>query len=174
MLKTPRLRQLREKAALSQNEFSDRSGVSRATIADLEAGNRSAQARTVRRLAEALGVVPEELYGEPASPLVSAPPQAEYTAVVGQEEDSDERLVMRQQYEQAFTSANKKLRSDLASLDATDPQNTDVLYALFTLASMTSMQARVLTESEPFLQEVEGETVPERRALRGFLEAADS
>jgi transcriptional regulator with XRE-family HTH domain len=174
VLKTPRLRELRERATLSQNEFSDRSGVSRATIADLEAGNRSAQARTVRRLADALGVEPEELYGEPASPLISAPPQAEYTTVVGQAEDSDDRLVMRQEYSRAFSGANEKLRNDLASLAPTDPQNTNLLYALFTLASMTSMKALELTKSEPFLQEVEGETVAERRALRGFLEAADS
>ena len=77
MPKTPRLRELRERAALSQNEFSERARVSRATIADLEAGNRSAQPRTVRRLADALGVEPEELYGEPNGPKETAPFQSE-------------------------------------------------------------------------------------------------
>jgi transcriptional regulator with XRE-family HTH domain len=72
--KTPRLRELRERAALSQSEFAERSGVSRATIADLEAGNRGAQPRTVRRLAQALDVAPEELYGGAEYPLAETPP----------------------------------------------------------------------------------------------------
>jgi transcriptional regulator with XRE-family HTH domain len=173
VLKTPRLRELREKAALSQNEFSDRSGVSRATIADLEAGNRSAQARTVRRLADALGVEPEELYGERASPLFSAPPQAEYTTVVGQEEDSDDRLVMRRTYAEVFTNVNKKLRGELEAMSTTTPENSGALYTL--LAEAFSCQAFLHhAESEPFMQEGEGETVEERRARRSVEDAMDS
>jgi transcriptional regulator with XRE-family HTH domain len=73
MPKIPRLREWRERATLSQEELKDRSGVSRATIADLEAGNRGAQPRTVRRLAAALGVEPPDLYEEPHSPKAEAP-----------------------------------------------------------------------------------------------------
>jgi HTH-type transcriptional regulator, competence development regulator len=72
--KTPRLREWRERAALSQGELAARSGTSRATIADLEAGNRGGQPKTVRRLAEALGIEPEDLYGEAAYPKEAAPP----------------------------------------------------------------------------------------------------
>ncbi len=61
MLKTPRLREHRERASLSQMELAERSGVSRATIADLELGKRKPQPRTRRKLAEALGVRPDEL-----------------------------------------------------------------------------------------------------------------
>jgi transcriptional regulator with XRE-family HTH domain len=77
MPKTPRLREWRERATLSQEELKDRSSVSRATIADLEAGNRGAQPRTVRRLAAALGVDPSDLYGEPHSPKEKASPSQE-------------------------------------------------------------------------------------------------
>jgi transcriptional regulator with XRE-family HTH domain len=59
--KTPRLRKLRDQAALSQTDLAERSGVSRATIADLEAGKRPARPSTRRKLAKALGVGPEEL-----------------------------------------------------------------------------------------------------------------
>ncbi len=61
MLRTRRLRELRERASFSQMELSERSGVSRATIAELELGKRGAQPRTRRKLAAALGVEPWEL-----------------------------------------------------------------------------------------------------------------
>lgn len=64
MLRTTRLRELRERASFSQMELSDMSGVSRATIADLELGKRGARPRTRRRLAKALGVEPWELVGD--------------------------------------------------------------------------------------------------------------
>jgi len=58
---TSRLRELRDRASLSQQELAARAGVSRATIADLERGNRKPQPKTRRKLAEALGVEPYEL-----------------------------------------------------------------------------------------------------------------
>jgi transcriptional regulator with XRE-family HTH domain len=63
VLRTRRLRELRDRASFSQMELSERSGVSRATIADLELGKRGAQPKTRRKLAEALGVEPWELIG---------------------------------------------------------------------------------------------------------------
>jgi transcriptional regulator with XRE-family HTH domain len=64
VLRTTRLRELRERAAFSQMELSERSGVSRATIADLELGKRGARPKTRRKLAKALGVEPWELVGD--------------------------------------------------------------------------------------------------------------
>jgi transcriptional regulator with XRE-family HTH domain len=64
VLRTTRLRELRERASFSQMELSERSGVSRATIADLELGKRGAQPKTRRKLAKGLGVEPWELVGE--------------------------------------------------------------------------------------------------------------
>jgi transcriptional regulator with XRE-family HTH domain len=56
-----RLRELREERALSMRELAARSGVAHQTIYRLEHGQSNAQPRTVRHLAEALGVEPREL-----------------------------------------------------------------------------------------------------------------
>jgi transcriptional regulator with XRE-family HTH domain len=56
-----RLRQLRQERALSLRELGERSGVAFDTINKLENEYREAQPRTVRRLAEALGIAPKEL-----------------------------------------------------------------------------------------------------------------
>ena len=57
----PRLRQLRVQKALSLRALGQRSGVTFATINNLENGNRPARLATIRKLAEALGVEPKEL-----------------------------------------------------------------------------------------------------------------
>ena len=56
----PRLRAVRQRVALSQEELAEKSQVSRTTIIKLEAG-REAWPQTVRKLAKALGVKPEDL-----------------------------------------------------------------------------------------------------------------
>ncbi len=57
-----KLKELRERRTLSQRELAERSGVAHTTIHALEVGKRtSAWPRTVRSLAEALGVDPHEL-----------------------------------------------------------------------------------------------------------------
>jgi transcriptional regulator with XRE-family HTH domain len=56
-----RLRELRRERVLSLRELEERSGVSYNTIWRIEAGRQGAQQRTIRKLAEALGVEPSEL-----------------------------------------------------------------------------------------------------------------
>ncbi len=57
-----RLRELREGQVLSMRELAGRAGVSWHTVYEIEAGRRkTAQPRTIRKLAEALGVEPREL-----------------------------------------------------------------------------------------------------------------
>jgi transcriptional regulator with XRE-family HTH domain len=56
-----RLRDLRRERVLSLRELEERSGVSYNTIWRLEDGRQGAHPRTVRKLAEALGVQPSEL-----------------------------------------------------------------------------------------------------------------
>ena len=56
-----KLRGLRERQALSLRELADISGVNYNAIWRIEVGRTGAQPRTVRRLAEALGVQPREL-----------------------------------------------------------------------------------------------------------------
>ena len=56
-----RLRELRENRVLSLRELEESSGVSYNTIWRIEDGRQGAHPRTVRKLAEALGVPPSEL-----------------------------------------------------------------------------------------------------------------
>ncbi len=56
-----RLRALRQQRVLTLRELEERSGVAYNTIWHLENGKRGAQPRTLRKLAGALGVKPEEL-----------------------------------------------------------------------------------------------------------------
>jgi transcriptional regulator with XRE-family HTH domain len=56
-----RLKELRRERVLSLRELEERSGVSYNTIWRLEDGRQGAHLRTVRKLAEALGVEPSEL-----------------------------------------------------------------------------------------------------------------
>jgi transcriptional regulator with XRE-family HTH domain len=59
-----RLRELRRERVLSLRELEERSGVSYNTIWRIEDGRQGAHPRTVRKLAEALGVAPKELIQE--------------------------------------------------------------------------------------------------------------
>ena len=56
-----KLRNIRERQALSLRELSGLSGVNYNAIWRIEVGRTGAQPRTVRRLARALGVEPHEL-----------------------------------------------------------------------------------------------------------------
>lgn len=56
------LRRLRHRLALSQEDLSSIAHVSQTAISELENGQRTAQPRTIRRLAKALRVQPAELY----------------------------------------------------------------------------------------------------------------
>jgi transcriptional regulator with XRE-family HTH domain len=63
----PRLREWRERRALTQVELAERAGVSERSVAGYEAGG-GARPPTVRRLAEALDIEVQELRGEIAYP----------------------------------------------------------------------------------------------------------
>jgi ribosome-binding protein aMBF1 (putative translation factor) len=56
-----KVRQLREGRTLSTRELAELSGVSGFTINDVELGKRRVQPKTLRKLAEALNVLPREL-----------------------------------------------------------------------------------------------------------------
>ena len=56
-----KLRELRRRRVLTMQELAEKAGVGRNTIWRLEHGVMGAQPRTVRKLAAALGVQPEEL-----------------------------------------------------------------------------------------------------------------
>lgn len=56
-----RLKELRRERVFSQRELARTAGVTHATVWRLENGFQEAQPRTIRKLAEALGVEPKEL-----------------------------------------------------------------------------------------------------------------
>jgi transcriptional regulator with XRE-family HTH domain len=56
-----RLRRIRRERALSQRDLSRMTGIAFDTISRLETGKQRAQPRTIRNLADALGVEPREL-----------------------------------------------------------------------------------------------------------------
>lgn len=56
----PRLKLLRERAYLTQKELASKSGVAEVTIARMEGGH-SASFSTIKKLAVALGVTPDDL-----------------------------------------------------------------------------------------------------------------
>ena len=58
------LRRLRRVRAFSQRDLARLTGIAQDTISQLETGKREAQPRTIRKLAEALGVEPGALIRE--------------------------------------------------------------------------------------------------------------
>lgn len=63
-----RIRRARRRLGLSQEELAEASGVSAATIVQVELGNRRPQGRTLRKLAATLGVEVADLLEEEPSP----------------------------------------------------------------------------------------------------------
>ena len=56
-----KLREIRKRALLTQQQLADKSGVGVTTIIRIERNQVEPQARTIRKLAKALGVKPHEL-----------------------------------------------------------------------------------------------------------------
>lgn len=56
-----KLRQVRERLFVTQQELAEKAGMTEATISRIENGLHEPRISTVRRLADALGVLPEEL-----------------------------------------------------------------------------------------------------------------
>lgn len=56
-----RLQQIRETKALSRKDLADKAGVNESTIYRAERGETRLRPSTIRKLAEALGVEPDEL-----------------------------------------------------------------------------------------------------------------
>jgi transcriptional regulator with XRE-family HTH domain len=55
------LRDIRLSRAFSQRDLAEKAGIAPKTIVDLEQGRQEPRLRTIRRLAEALGVEPLEI-----------------------------------------------------------------------------------------------------------------
>jgi transcriptional regulator with XRE-family HTH domain len=64
MVRLPRLRPIRTREALSQEELAKKAGITRATLSRLELNLQEPQPSTIRKLAAALGVKPADLMGD--------------------------------------------------------------------------------------------------------------
>jgi len=62
--KLARLRAVRDAQFMTQEELAERSGIHQVTISRIEQGDVEPRYRTIKRLAEALGVEPNELVSE--------------------------------------------------------------------------------------------------------------
>jgi transcriptional regulator with XRE-family HTH domain len=84
-----RLAEIREHRALTLRELGELSGVDANTINQIELGRRKARPSTIRKLARALGVEPEELKAEPIAPKGQTPlSHEELAAEEGREEEA--------------------------------------------------------------------------------------
>jgi transcriptional regulator with XRE-family HTH domain len=59
-----KLREVRTRRLLTQDELAEKAGVSQSTIANIERDNVEPQFRTIRKLAKALDLEPTELLGD--------------------------------------------------------------------------------------------------------------
>src|SRR5689334_18650594 len=92
MVRLTRLKDVRQRRALTQQQLADRAGVNRVTIARLEGGKDEPFPTTVRKVADALAVAPEELMDRvPLSASPSAATLDERAAAAG-ENDVDRFL----------------------------------------------------------------------------------
>jgi transcriptional regulator with XRE-family HTH domain len=59
-----KLKEVRTKRLLTQDELAEKAGVSQSTIANIERNHAEPQFRTIRKLVKALDIDPTELLGE--------------------------------------------------------------------------------------------------------------
>jgi transcriptional regulator with XRE-family HTH domain len=73
MVKLTRLKDVRQRKALTQQQLAERAGVNRVTIARIEGGKDEPFPTTVRKVADALGVEPEELLAPVPEAMANSP-----------------------------------------------------------------------------------------------------
>jgi transcriptional regulator with XRE-family HTH domain len=121
-----RLKQLREEAVLTVHELAEASGVSDDTISKIENGQRVARPSTLRKLAHALDVSPQEL---------RRPATAEEPALVGKDKASTTGCP-RMTAEQALVIADSdSFRREAAGASSEELQQTALGLARFTKPS---------------------------------------
>ena len=59
-----KLKQIRTRRLLTQEELAEKAGVSAATVVNIERNNQEPHFRTIRKLAKALDIDPTELLGD--------------------------------------------------------------------------------------------------------------
>jgi HTH-type transcriptional regulator, competence development regulator len=93
MVKLTRLKDVRQRKALTQQQLAEKAGVNRVTIARIEGGKDEPLPTTLRKVADALGVDPEELLEPVAQSGPNGPARAPINATVA-ERPLDERITV--------------------------------------------------------------------------------
>jgi transcriptional regulator with XRE-family HTH domain len=86
-MRLERLRYAREQVGYSQQELSDKSGVSQHTISEIELGRRKPHGSTLRKLANTLGVEVADLRGVPGRPPLGPAPTSQQPTLNGELEE---------------------------------------------------------------------------------------
>ncbi len=127
-----RVRQARRRAGLSQEELAKASGVSPATVVQVELGNRRPQGRTLRKLAAALEMEVADLIEEEEAPApkVLSRPSPEAPEAQADEERREELRMFRE----LLTDAHgllEEMADEYRKAGATDKLKTLVNVAMF-------------------------------------------
>ncbi len=138
-----RIRQARRRAGLSQEELAKASGVSPATVVQVELGHRRPQGRTLRKLAAALGVeVAELIEEEDAAPKAQSRPSPEAPEAQADEERREELRMFRE----LLTDAHGLLEEMANEYKVTGA--TDKLTTLASVAMFSVMGAEQFVQKE--------------------------
>ncbi len=138
-----RIRQARRRAGLSQEELAKASGVSPATVVQVELGHRRPQGRTLRKLAAALGVeVAELIEEEDAAPKAQSRPSPEAPEDATEEERREELRMFRE----LLTDAHGLLEEMANEYKVTGA--TDKLTTLASVAMFSVMGAEQFVQKE--------------------------
>src|SRR5215204_5951015 len=163
-----RLKQLREEAVLTVHELAEASGVSDDTISKIENGQRVARPSTLRKLADALDVSPQELRRpakvEEPVPLAKAPREAGHSVA--------QRLEDLQTYEAHISKIAEKYHTEAEPLlaavgDADKPTEKDLdsLITLLTQTGWTFDGGYEYLKHDDAVVQAERGTATERHAL---------
>jgi len=163
-----RLKQLREEAVLTVHELAEASGVSDDTISKIENGQRVARPSTLRKLADALDVSPQELRRpakvEEPVPLAKAPREAGHSVA--------QRLEDLQTYEAHISKIAEKYHTEAEPLlvavgDADKPTEKDLdsLITLLTQTGWTFDGGYDYLKDDDVVVQAERGTATERHAL---------
>lgn len=160
-----RIRRARRRLGLSQEELADASGVSAATIVQVELGNRRPQGRTLRKLAVALGVEVADLLEEEAHPKAESRSSLELSLFNGLE---DERRIAIN-YATCRTALEDfcDYWNEILDADRLDPQALDDFDAAAKVLAPAYLELWSAEKTELGPQEDAGEPVfhSERSAL---------
>jgi len=168
-----KLTEVREARALTLRELEKLSGVAASTIKQIELGHRKARASTVRKLAGALGIDPEELTGEVPSHGGEA-----IASLLGMWRRNAHEFVERWEEEAAEWEERARTRPD----DPIYTCKTAVGWFAEVNRTYLTLLRRTAREVIPFLDDLEGALSPryleaEREKLqnlkRRLIEAHD-